>query len=178
MNNVWRDIPGYEGLYQASNDGHVKALERKSWNGKVICIRSERLLTPQKVAGGYYQICITPNNKQIRKYLHRLIAEAWISNPDNKPFINHKDGNKSNNSISNLEWCTRSENVKHAFATGLMCNKGEKSPVSKLKEEDVLSIRIRYYIGESTYRIFKSNDYPISYTNIKDIIAKRTWAHI
>lgn len=176
---IWKDIPGFEGLYQASNTGKIKSLSRRVWNHQCFMVRKEYIIKDHLLPDGYIQIGLTkPNEKQTRYYIHRLIALAWIPNPNNKPFVNHLDGNKSNNSIENLEWCTKSENVKHAYRTGLMSNKGARHPGAKLSEEDVNRIRVRYSLGESTYRIFNSGDYPVSYTNIKDIIAKRTWSHI
>lgn len=174
----WKDIPGFEG-YQASNIGRIRAKQRISWNGKVFATRKERLLTPQQLPDGYWQVPLTlPGEKQRRFLVHRLVAYTFTPNVNSKPFVNHKDGNKSNNVADNLEWVTRSENAKHAFALGLQSNKGESHPGHKLTEEDVTEIRNRYSNGESSYKIFNSGSFPISYTNIKDIIARRIWTHV
>lgn len=116
---VWKDIVGYEGLYQVSNLGRVKSLKRNKANnyGKV----PERVLKQQinKKSGGYSQASLCKEGKYKVFFIHRLVARAFIHNPDNKPVVNHKDGNKHNNCVGNLEWCTQKENVLHSFVTGL-----------------------------------------------------------
>jgi hypothetical protein len=114
---VWRDIPGYEGLYQASTFGRIKSLVR----------RKERVLKPTVRRDGYASVKIC-GKKQQRKLVHRLVAETFLANPQNKREVNHLDGNKTNNSISNLEWVSPSENKKHAYKTGLIIQpRGKKS---------------------------------------------------
>lgn len=88
-------------------------------DGHVINIETNKVLKPLLNKVGYLQLGLYISGKQTRKYLHRLIAEAFIPNPENKPEVNHIDGNKQNNSISNLEWVTPSENRKHAYTIGL-----------------------------------------------------------
>lgn len=113
---IWKDIEGYEGLYQVSNLGRVKSNLRKG-----------RILKPSTTHDGYYNLTLSKNG-QLKTYrVHRLVCSAFISNPLNKSEVNHIDGNKKNNSIENLEWCTRSENAKHAHKTGL--NSGKKVSV-------------------------------------------------
>ncbi len=125
MIEVWKDIPGYEGHYQVSNLGSVKSIERlRRTKGTGITKVCERIVKPTIDKFGYCKVCLFKNGK--RKYCkpHRLVAIAFIPNPDNKPEVNHKDGNKTNNNVSNLEWNTASENMRHAFANGL--NGGER----------------------------------------------------
>ncbi len=109
---VWRDIPGYKGLYQVSNFGRIKSLKRN------------RIIKQQVQNGGYKLIHLYSNSKRKALTVHRLVALSFISNPQNKPHINHKDCDKSNNWLDNLEWVTPSENMQHAFKNGL-CNNGE-----------------------------------------------------
>lgn len=114
MDEVWKDIDGFEGVYQISNLGRVKSLRRyrKSKLGKNVLIE-ETILNGAVDAYGYKIIGLSKNGKSHRKKIHRLIAEAFIPNSENKPQINHIDGDKLNNSIENLEWCTSSENNLH-----------------------------------------------------------------
>ena len=107
----WQAVKGYEGLYEVSNQGRVKSLPRNTTKGKI--------LVAEKNHRGYYRVGLTKNNKQKHFSIHRLVAEVFIPNPQNKPQVNHIDGNKQNNSVENLEWVTHSENMKHATEMGL-----------------------------------------------------------
>ncbi len=109
MTEIWKDITGYEGRYQVSNFGRVKRLLK---NG------NEKFLSGKKDKDGYIEIILSANQRKKYFRLHRLVADAFIPNPENKPQINHKDRNKKNNSVANLEWVTCSENVVHSFETG------------------------------------------------------------
>ena len=107
---IWRDIPGYEGLYKISNYGRVMAL--KKLQGYIM--RSERILKPRLI-NGYYVAHLCKNNISKNVLVHRIVAECFIDNPNNLPVVNHIDGNKQNNNVNNLEWVTHSENTKHAY---------------------------------------------------------------
>ena len=109
----WKDIKGYEGLYQVSNLGNVKALKKRA--GK--SIRNEKLLKTYIDKYGYVYTILCKNNKTHLATIHRLIAEAFIPNPNNLPQINHKDENKQNNNIDNLEWCTCKYNINYGTRT-------------------------------------------------------------
>lgn len=100
---IWRDIQGYEGLYQVSNYGRVKSLCAGRWHTEMI-----RKAVPDK--DGYLTVVFKKDNKVSCYKIHRLVASAFISNPNNLPHINHKDENKTNNHVSNLEWCTAKYN--------------------------------------------------------------------
>lgn len=111
MNEEWRDIAGYEGLYQVSSEGNVKSLERivERSDGKQRLIK-ERIMKPVKNRGGYLQILLSKDGKVKHAYVHRLVSQAFIPNPSNLPEINHIDENPSNNNVENLEWCDRAYN--------------------------------------------------------------------
>jgi hypothetical protein len=104
-----RDIPGFEGRYLATRDGQIWSVKRRKF-------RAQSLQST-----GYFTITLRcpVTKKTLTKAVHRLVAATWISNPTGLPQINHKDGNKQNNAIENLEWCTGSENMKHAWKNGL-----------------------------------------------------------
>lgn len=107
MIEVWKDIKDYEGLYQISNLGRVKSLKYRKSN-------KERILILNGAAKhGYYMVGLCKNHKRKYVTVHRLVAEAFIPNPDNKPQINHKDENRRNNCVDNLEWVTAKENLNY-----------------------------------------------------------------
>lgn len=162
MLEIWKDIKNYENLYQISNFGRVKSFAKH--------FHKEKILTPI-LANGYYQIGIRKNS--IRKYLkiHRLIAEVFINNPYNKPCINHKDGNKLNNDIDNLEWVTHKENIRHAINIGLRLSwSGDKNPRNKLSKKDVDFIRKSSINTKDLSIMFNVSD-----VNIYDIKSYKIW---
>ena len=128
MDEIWRDIEGYEGLYQISNKGHVKSLH----NG------SERILRPVIDKYGYMFVYLYNNNA--RKYfkIHRLVAQAFISNPENKPQVNHKDENKKNNCIENLEWATAKENSNYGTRNERVADSRSKPILQYSKSGDFI----------------------------------------
>lgn len=129
MQELWKPIKDYEGLYEVSNLGRVKSLPKmhgnRYWNFSLI-------LKENIAYNGYSGVFLQKNKKSTRKSLHRLVAESFIPNPNNLPQVNHKDGNKLNNRVDNLEWCSQSENQIHSRKLGLQKNlKGKDSPSSK-----------------------------------------------
>ena len=119
-NEIWKDIPGYEGYYQVSNYGNFRSLNRIiKYKNNGLRIYPGKTLLVEPTKDNYRRIVLMKEGVKIRYMCHRLVALAFIPNPENKPNINHIDGNKSNNVVSNLEWCTPSENSLHAFRIGL-----------------------------------------------------------
>ena len=109
MEEVWKDIEGYEGLYQVSNLGRVKGIN------DYMKYKSGRILTQYLMdrGKGYYKVWLYKNTKRKMCYVHRLVAQAFIPNPNNYPDINHKDENSRNNVVENLEWCTEAYNMSY-----------------------------------------------------------------
>lgn len=119
----WKDIPGYEGLYQASNLGNIKSLKREHYipsTNRKIWICEEKILKQSTGKDKYKYVVLTNKSKRKTYKVHRLVAITFIKENKNKKYINHKDGNKSNNNIDNLEWCNNSENIKHAYDNNLI----------------------------------------------------------
>ena len=116
----WRDFEGYEGYYQISGDGRVRSIDRVviGADGKTYHYKS-RILKQVKARDGYMAVQLFRDSRCKTYKIHRMVALTFIPNPNNKPEVNHIDGDKSNNHASNLEWCTRSENIKHAVDHGL-----------------------------------------------------------
>lgn len=128
--NVWKSIEEYEGLYVISDLGGVLSCERYGSDGRLL---QERKLKGGCYPNGYEYVCLRKHGKNRNFMIHRLVAEAFVPNNDGLPCINHKDGNKHNNDIKNLEWCTHSQNRKHAYDTGLSPQRGV--PIKVLVDE-------------------------------------------
>lgn len=128
----WKPIADYEGLYEVSNTGLVRGVERIDSADKR---QVSKVLSTTAKNGNYITCVLSKNNIKHTYRIHRLVASAFIPNPENKPCINHVDGNKQNNSVENLEWCTPLENNQHARKNGLNCG------LYKLTKEDVSEIK-------------------------------------
>lgn len=144
MTEIWKDIIGYEGLYQISNQGNVKS----SHSGAIV---------KQQVMGGYKYVSLHKEKKLRTHRVHRLVAQAFIPNPESKPQINHINGIKTDNRADNLEWCTQSENMKHAYENGLQIANTEKANEAKRKLNDAQVAEIKRLLesGQSTRSIAK-----------------------
>lgn len=162
---MWKDVKGFEGLYQISSCGCIKSIIRVK----------DRVLKPCVVGKGYLAVSLRKNNQTYRKYIHQLVCESFCgeSTKENK-VVNHIDGNKLNNHFTNLEWCSYSSNNKHAYDTGLK-NRGEGFYNARLSEADVIQIRKIGKIG--TYQEI-ADCYGVSKATVRDVLMGRTWKHI
>lgn len=156
---IWKDIPGYEGKYQASSFGRIRNYK-------------DRVLLPWKYKGYLYVDLL---DRSLRS--HRLIAKAFIPNPLSKPQVNHKNGIKDDNRVENLEWCTNSENAIHAYRI-LKKKKlvGEANPISKLTDKLVLAIRQRH--TECNNIAVVAREFKITIQGAWGIIKRKQWTHI
>lgn len=130
-----KPIEGYDGKYFVSDDGTVFSIKRQGNCGKI--------LSQHENSNGYLRVPLTNKNVHKQELVHRLVATAFIPNPDNLPQVNHKDGNKKNNNASNLEWCTKSENMAHASKNGLLNSKplyGENHHACKISDDEAKEI--------------------------------------
>jgi len=142
-NEIWRDIVGYEDTHQVSNLGRVRVKERVINTSTGKRKYKSKLLSIQTSVGGYKFVILIVNNNRKTAYIHRLVAEAFIPNPENLPEVNHKDEDKSNNSIENLEWCTVAYN--NTYGTRL-------ERVSKTRSKSI----IQYSLDGTFIRIWDS----------------------
>jgi hypothetical protein len=132
MKEIWKDIKGYEGLYQVSNLGRVKSFKGKT----PVIFKLNSAVT------GYKECALRKDGNKEVIGVHRLVVMHFLPPQPDKPWVNHKDGDKINNRVDNLEWSTPSENNKHAYATGLKISlKGVQTHSNKLTEEQVIAIR-------------------------------------
>lgn len=134
------EIPGFDGMYFISKSGSVKVLRREWVTGKNLHrSKDEHIINPFMKRNGYLHVAVLVGGKQAQYPLHSLLAKVFIPNPENKKCVNHKDGNKLNNSLDNLEWATYQENAIHALSTGLKVNpsgldNGYSQPVEVFKD--------------------------------------------
>lgn len=167
MKEIWKDVCGYEGVYQVSSMGRVKSL-----------IGTEKIRQPVFHRQGYLQLSLHKDGTKKLFLIHRLVALAFIPNLHDKPDVNHKDGNKSNNSVENLEWVNCSENNKHAYSTKLKKPLlGQDNVNAKLDEYKVKEIKNLLKEGNFTQRQIASM-FGVYNTTISAINTQKTWSHI
>ena len=129
MQEVWKDVAGYEGYYQVSNLGRVKSLQTKAYSHAQKCaipVMREKILKPYPDTNKYLIIDLKKDRKRNTQKVHRLVAKAFIPNENNYPQVNHKDENKQNNCVENLEWCTNQYNSTYGTAKERMAEKHKK----------------------------------------------------
>ena len=163
MQEIWKDIIGYENLYQVSNLGRIK---RILFINNKITKKQEKILKLQINKRNRIYVCLYKNNNRKNCLVHRLVAKAFISNPNNYPEINHIDGNSTNNNINNLEWCTAKYNMKHAYENNL-------SHLKKYNEKHKKAI-MRDDGKKYTSSYEAAEDLNVSVCSIRDVLKNRT----
>lgn len=180
---VYVDIRGYEGYYQVSNYGNVRSLDRVivEKTGKTQTLKG-RVLKQRINCSGYSEVGLRRNGNRATLAIHKLVAQAFISNPNNKPTVNHLNGIKTDNNISNLEWATYSENLSHAYKAGLRTpvlikDVGQKNYKRKLKPEQVVEIKRLLAAGNLTHREI-ATQFSVATSTITEINIGRRWKYV
>ena len=137
VEEIWKDIKGYEGLYQVSNTGKIRSLDHYASNGIKDILYKGKILSPGNNSRGYLFVGLCKKNKVTHKYIHRIVAETFLNNQNNKATVNHIDGNKSNNNVNNLEWATYSENELHCVRVLGNNRQKEYSPKKAVLQYDL-----------------------------------------
>lgn len=168
MEELWKSISGYKGIYEISNTGRIRSLTRTiiRKNGRQQTFIGEEKIPTLDPTTGYYKIILYKECKGRTFYVHRLVATAFLPNPNNLPYVNHKDENKTNNHINNLEWCTPSENTNWGTAQErhsqtrsnpiIMCDKITHEPIKEFLNPRVAGEELKLP--------------PASYTNIYKVL--------
>lgn len=157
--------------YYCNELGEIKTTNWKN-TGK------EKIMSFCVNSSGYYQSVLVLDGVKKTMKAHRIIAETFIPNPENKEQVNHKNGNKLDNRLENLEWMTREENIQHCVDNKLQTAfKGEEVGTSKLKEYQVLEIRAKYKPRVYTRKML-ADEYKVSVATIKDVVSGKSWKHL
>lgn len=183
MAERWVDIKGYKGFYQVSDQGRIRSLTRVVTSMKSNCKYTSGVMRTIQGrirslnrAHGYPSISLHNGEKRAFN-VHRIVAEHFVPNPDGLPQVNHKNGVKTDNRACNLEWCSPSQNTRHAFKSGLRVGpRGEKNGRAKLTEDNVRAIKVLLEQGLSYQKI--ANKYDVSKGTIAHIAKGRKWTHI
>lgn len=162
MQEIYKDIEGYEGYYEISNMGQVRSTSYKGI----------KILKPSKTKNGYLNVILCVKQIKTHKLVHRLVAETFLENPLNLEQVNHINGNKEDNSVDNLEWCTQEYNNYHAYNNNLL-NRYEDRPEAKLTKEKVLSIPKLIEQGATTDDL--KNLFQVSRRCIDNIFEGKNW---
>ena len=180
MSEIWKDVVGFEGYFEVSNLGRIRSKDRiaNKKNGRTQVVKG-KIRSINFSGNGYGRVTFTIDNKRATTHLvHRLVAIAFLERPEGCIEVNHKDMDKSNISVNNLEWVTPWENTNHAFKNKKIYRaKGSQNHKATLKEEDVLEIRKLYKTGKYRYKDI-GEMFGVGYNVIGYIIRGKTWTHI
>lgn len=173
---IWKNIDGYEGIYQVSSWGKIKSLFRKlNVNGRGRQIVNETILKPKVTKQGYESVRLSKNRIAQTVLVHRIVAKTFIFNPENKPVVHHKNFKRNDNFYKNLEWCTPYENNHYGFVAGRYdLLKGENNSLARLTGEKALKIRTEYlFAGMTAYEL--ARQFNVSPATIYNVINNKTW---
>lgn len=165
LGEIWLPVVGAETHYLISNLGRLKSIKKDG---------STYLRKPSS-RSGYYRTRLSVNNNIMQETIHRLVAKAFIPNPENKPVINHKNSNRLDNRVENLEWCTQAENLAHAISVGNLKLRGKDNANSILTEADVLQIREEFDKKQNGYKAI-ADKYGVHRDTIYRVVNKINWS--
>ena len=168
-NELWKAVPGFEGEYEVSNQGRLKSYK----SGK------ETILKTTPDPRGYRPVLLSGKTKK-RYWLHRLVAEVWIPNPKNRVEVNHKNGDKKDCRVENLEWVSRSQNIRHAYESGLMpttWQPGSRNHNAKFTDDQVREIRRLYEEREKSQKDI-ALAYNTTIITIHRMLRRKSYAHV
>lgn len=170
MKEIWKDIKGYKGLYKISNHGRIWSISRTDSMGR----HKGGISLKLRSYGSYQKVCLNKDGVKITYNVHRLVAEHFVSNPENKPQVNHINGIKTDNRVENLEWVNPKENMNHAKSNGLLHDfKKDTHHSSNLCKQDIINIRNSDKLG-----VELAKDYNVHPSTIYRIKGKKRWSHI
>ena len=169
VGKVWTVVNDFPD-YAVSNDGEIMRLTNRT------CGKAGRVLKTKTATTGYLEVTLMRNGERCQASVHRLVAEHFVPNPDNKPCVNHKNGIKRDSNADNLEWVTYSENTQHACRTGLLPSGADASP-AKLTDLQVIAIRSKYAHKDCTQQEL-AEKYGIDQTQISNIVLGKQWKHL
>ena len=173
MCEIWKDIRGYEGLYQVSNLGRVRSLDRikrgAHYKGKILVLSKDK--------DGYLIVGLHDSKRSNTYRVHRLVAISFIPNPNDLPEVNHIDENKENNNVNNLEWCSTKYNLTYGSRKGAMV--GTKNNHAKLTEDQIKEIRRIYKKGDLQFgQSALGKKYGVSHCQIGNIVKRKSWTNV
>ena len=171
---IWHPVDGFEELYHISNFGRIKALPVIKKHGRYSHLHSEKILRPSIDKRGYHRYCISKYSNKKYHSSHNLTGIYFVPNPQIKPTVNHKYGNKDDNRYFMLEWFTNKEQINHADEMGLRKVRGENSHKAKLTSEQVVEIRATYNGDRKGF----AKRYGVYVSAISKIMKRQTWKHI
>ena len=168
---IWREIPGYEGFYSVSNTGKIKSLRTRTNSKAGACLKIETIWS------GYNRVHLVKGGRSKKFSVHRLVASVFLSEYTELLEVNHIDGDKSNNHVTNLEMCTSSQNKKHAFKIGARTQTGSRNSMHKLTEDSVREIKLIYAGGDVTQKDI-AKQFGVTRASIGCVIQGRSWKHV
>lgn len=178
-NEIWKPVKGFESYYEVSNKGKVRTVERYIELTTHKYLKKQKILTQFEDGRGYMHVKLYDGKGKSKSLtVHRIVGLTFLDNLNNLSEINHIDYNKLNNCVSNLEWMTRGDNIKHSYLNrDPKTYKGSGNKNAKLTEDDVLNIRKEYKEIKTTYKNL-ANKYNVGITLVGYIINNKIWRHV